>query len=198
MLLSGVSIQTAVSRLGLLWILFIPCFLILPWQLDGSAPEKFHIHLSLSGFLLALTLYLRAAAIVCVSMSLLATTPFTLILHAAQNLRFPKLFVQITLLAYRYLFSLTHELKSARKALVTRGFQNRFSMRTFRSLAHVIGMIMVRSFEKTERIYHAMLCRGYRGMIPGRYAFKTTKKDPILSMACLVWITLLLLIDTNQ
>ena len=40
------------------------------------------------------------------------------------------------------------------------------ALHTYRSLGYLIGMLLVRSHERSGRIYNAMLCRGFRGHFP--------------------------------
>ncbi|MFP4657714.1 MAG: energy-coupling factor transporter transmembrane component T family protein, partial [Desulfonatronovibrionaceae bacterium] len=40
------------------------------------------------------------------------------------------------------------------------------NMRTYKTFAHIVGMILIRSFERAERVQQAMLCRGFSGRFP--------------------------------
>ena len=44
-----------------------------------------------------------------------------------------------------------------------RGFVPRTNIHTYRSYAYLVGMLLVRSYDRAERIHKAMLCRGFSG-----------------------------------
>ena len=44
-----------------------------------------------------------------------------------------------------------------------RGFRPRMNWHTYRTYGYLVGMLLVRSLERSERIVAAMKCRGFRG-----------------------------------
>ncbi len=184
-------------RLGEIHLLLIPCFFILPFTVGGETFTMFGFSPSREGFELATILYLRAVAIVTASMAALFSTPMTRLLHAAEKLRAPRILIQIALLTYRYVFSLYDEFNTVRWALVTRGFRNRTSRRAYRILANVVGMSLVRSLERTDRIYRAMQCRGYTGNLRTLERFETRSSDLGKSLLCILASLALLWMDWN-
>lgn len=44
-----------------------------------------------------------------------------------------------------------------------RGFKSGLNGHSLRSLANLVGMLLVRSVDRAERVHAAMLCRGYNG-----------------------------------
>jgi cobalt/nickel transport system permease protein len=48
-------------------------------------------------------------------------------------------------------------------ALKIRSFRPKTGMHTYRTYAYLVGMLLVRSYDRSERIQNAMLCRGFRG-----------------------------------
>ncbi|MHB1006281.1 MAG: energy-coupling factor ABC transporter permease [Chloroflexota bacterium] len=101
------------------------------------------------------------AAVLVVSL----TTPVTGLLAAATWLRVPPILVEIAALTYRYLFLLGEEVERIREAQKTRlGHSTwRNSIRSYGTLG---GMVMVSSYDRAERVYQAMVLRGYRGEMP--------------------------------
>jgi cobalt/nickel transport system permease protein len=68
----------------------------------------------------------------------------------------------MTLLAYRYLYEIGDDLETMRTAMGLRGFQaHRLSGRALGALAALAGSVLVRSYEQSERVYKAMVLRGY-------------------------------------
>jgi cobalt/nickel transport system permease protein len=49
------------------------------------------------------------------------------------------------------------------KTLKIRGFYPRTNLHTYRTYAYLVGMVIVRSHDRAERVRAAMLCRGFSG-----------------------------------
>jgi len=97
-----------------------------------------------------------------VTMVLLAnTTPFAEVLRVLRRVRVPSLLVTTLALMYRYLFVLVDEGERMRRARAARTFDRR-RWHGWKTLATVAGQLFVRSTERAERIYAAMLARGWR------------------------------------
>ena len=75
----------------------------------------------------------------------------------------------------------------------TRGFEARTRWHTFRTLGNFIGVLLVRSFERTERLYNAMISRGYTGELITLSNFSMTLRD-ILKGVFVVSVCVLILI----
>jgi cobalt/nickel transport system permease protein len=68
----------------------------------------------------------------------------------------------MTLLSYRYLFEIGSDLARMETAMRMRGFRAaRLSMRGVGNLAALAGSLLVRSYERSDRVYRAMILRGY-------------------------------------
>ncbi|MCA9758305.1 MAG: cobalt ECF transporter T component CbiQ [Candidatus Eisenbacteria bacterium] len=108
-------------------------------------------------------LALLAKSTVCIyTMVLLScTTPFTAWIDALRQARVPSIFVTTVALMYRYLYVLLDEALRMRRARAARSFapSRRFD---WRLLASVAGQLFLRSTARAERIYSAMLSRGWR------------------------------------
>jgi len=89
----------------------------------------------------------------------------------------PGLLVQLALLSYRYLFVLAEELSRLRVALRVRAFRSRVSAHSYRTIGHVAGALLVRGYERAERVGQAMRCRGFAGRFHSLAEFRTTATD---------------------
>jgi cobalt/nickel transport system permease protein len=87
------------------------------------------------------------------------------------------LLVHLLALTYRYVFVVLDELARLRIALRVRGFRNRASLPSYRTIGHVTGTLVVRSFERAERVGHAMRCRGFAGRFHSLAEFHTRPAD---------------------
>jgi len=133
--------------------------------------------LNIRGFLLALLICLKASAIALMVEPLLATSPFSVTIQALAGLRAPPVVCQMILLAHRYIYVFQDETRRMVKGMAARGFRKRTDVETLRTIGSFLGMLLVRSFERTQRVYDAMLTRGYNGALPGSMEFSTRKSD---------------------
>ena len=95
--------------------------------------------------------------------------------------------IQLALLSYRYLFVLGDELDRLRVALRVRGFRNRASWHSYRTVGHAAGTLLVRGYERADRVSAAMRCRGFDGRFRSLAVFRTRRADVLalaLAAAC--------------
>lgn len=100
---------------------------------------------------------------------LTATTPFPDILHALRHMRVPAIFVAILAFMYRYLFVLVDETlrllraRTARSALVPGQRHGRTLAWRAAVAGSMVGQLFSRSVARSDRVYQAMVARGYQG-----------------------------------
>ena len=112
------------------------------------------------------SLLAKAWLSVLVSGLLVTTTSFPELLQGMRALHIPGVLVTIISFTYRYLFVLVDEalrLQTARDAR-SAGSGGTALWRA-RVLGGMIGSLFIRSYERSERIYQAMLSRGYAGQV---------------------------------
>jgi len=96
---------------------------------------------------------------------MIGTTRFNLTLKALQKIKIPERLIQLFMFTYRYIFLLMDEEKRIFIAASSRGWVKRTNFSTLRIMGNLVGMLLVRSFERTEHIRDAMLSRGYNGRL---------------------------------
>lgn len=107
-----------------------------------------------------------------VSLLLTTTTPFTILLEGLEGLGLPRVLILITAFLHRYLFTLREEAQRLRMARASRSAVQPPSRSggSFLWRAQVTGMMIgnlfLRSYERSERVYAAMLARGFAGTVP--------------------------------
>lgn len=114
----------------------------------------------------AALLGLRALVAALAVHLLVATTGAVRLFRALTSLGVPGIFLQLLELTVRYIFVIAEELGRMRLARASRGFapgKHLFCRRTFGDLGQMVGALFVRSWLRGERIYLAMLARGYAG-----------------------------------
>ncbi len=178
-LLSRMPLAWYLRRLGGLALVLLLFVLLLPFILDGPGPawSVGPLRFSLHGLTVALVICGKALAIVSLMLVVLATAPLEVTLKAAHALLVPGLIVQLLLLTYRYTFLLADELGRLRVALRVRGYRNRASLHSYRTVGHIAGTLLVRGHERAERVGHAMRCRGFDGRFRALTTFRTRLAD---------------------
>ncbi|MFO7716567.1 cobalt ECF transporter T component CbiQ [Desulfosarcina sp.] len=148
--------------------------------------ESNWLHFSLRGFGLAGTITAKAVAITLLMEPLLSTAPLPVILQGLSRLGVPEMAGQMVLLSYRYLNVFRHEARRMSAGMQVRGFRKRTDMTTIRAVANFLGMLFVRSFERTERVFDAMRARGYQERFPEQAELRLRALDLV---GAGVWLT---------
>jgi cobalt/nickel transport system permease protein len=120
---------------------------------------------------------------------LVLTTSIPVLLQALVALRVPSLLVAILASMYRYIAVLIEEFNSMQRAAISR---NLTSNRRWQRLVvgNAIGSLFIRTYERGERVHHAMLSRGYQGLPSIREMPKNRRRD-ILALTLTVIFALL-------
>ncbi len=96
---------------------------------------------------------------------LYSTTSFPRLIKGMERLGCPRIFTILISFMYRYSFVLVDEMQRMKRARDARSFGGRW-IRQSRTIGHMIGTLFLRSFRRGERVYLAMLSRGYQGTMP--------------------------------
>jgi cobalt/nickel transport system permease protein len=123
-----------------------------------------------AGLVRFISIILRSWLSVQVAIMLTATTHFPDLLHALRHLHVPKVLVAVVAFMYRYLFILADEssrLLRAREARSPQPQAGRGPSLAWRAqvAGNMVGQLFLRSFERSDRVYAAMLARGYSGQL---------------------------------
>ncbi len=160
----GWPVAVVLRRLAPLNSLLLALVAILPWTVAGDPLwQAGPLTYSSEGLRLAARIALKGNAIVLSLLLLLGSLDGITLGRALAQLRLPDKLIHLLLFTIRYLEVLGREYGRLRVAMRTRGFRARFNRHTWRSYGHLIGMLLVRSLDRAERIGAAMKCRGFRG-----------------------------------
>jgi cobalt/nickel transport system permease protein len=117
------------------------------------------------------------AAIGTASAALLgATTTFPDVLRGLAAMRVPRLLVLIAAFMYRYLFVIVEEAARMRAAVLARGYRPRHALHAA-PMGRVATAMFLRTYDRGERVYLAMLARGYRGAMPSLVPLSLRRAD---------------------
>ena len=117
-----------------------------------------------AGWVSFASILVKFALTISAALLLIATTSFPGICRGLRRLGLPVLFVSQLLFLYRYLFVLMEEAMRVVRARDMRSFGTRGT--GVRVLVRIVGTLFLRTVERAERIYGAMLARGFRGELP--------------------------------
>jgi cobalt/nickel transport system permease protein len=133
------------------------------------------------GLLSAVLIAVRFACIVTVGITLLGTAPLLGSLKAMRALGLPSIMADMALLAFRYLHELGGTLSRMLTAMRLRGFRHRrLSPGSLKNFAWLSGSLLVRSYERSEGVYRAMILRGYGQAPQPRAEFHSRPMDAII------------------
>lgn len=163
-LLARLDLALAAVRLAIVngFVLFL--WLFLPFSHPG--PTVFTLGplaASREGLDLALAITIKSNAIILAALALLSTSTVFALVHALRHFRVPDKLVNLFFFTFRYFHVIHQEYLRLRAAMRVRCFRPGTNLHTYRSLAFLVGMLLVRSFDRSERVYQAMLCRGFKG-----------------------------------
>lgn len=136
-----------------------------------------------SGWISFVSLLLKFLLTVSSALLLIAVTGFREVCAALQRLGVPRPFVIQLLFLHRYLLLIASEAGRTIRACELRTFQA--SGLSLRIYIRIIGTLLVRSFDRAQRIYDSMKCRGFDRTIHLSTPLKFTYVDGIFVV---VWI----------
>jgi cobalt/nickel transport system permease protein len=152
---------------------FLAFAVFLPFVGRGPYVEVWFLTLSQPGLWGAWNIVVKGTLGVAATALLTATTTIPELLRALERLRLPRPLVGIASFMIRYGEVLTDDLRRMRIARLSRGDDPRWLWQVA-GLAKTAGALFVRSYERGERVYIAMLARGY-GLAP---AFSDDDRAP--------------------
>lgn len=145
-----------------------------------------------SGWLVAWGIVSKAWLSAHCMVTLAATTRAADLLAALRRLGVPAVFVMLLSFIARYVSVLADQLRTLRVAVSSRAPHLRGTALLAAS-GSMAGNLFVRSYERGERVYAAMLSRGYTGTLPGSPPRRTGAGEVLfVSMAALAAAALIL------
>ena len=151
------------------------------------------LNLRLEGCQETLLIVVRFFCILTVSLVLFGTATILNSIKGLRGLGLPQVILDMTLLTYRYLEELGEMLKTMQRAMKLRGFNpHLFNFRQLEILTRLIGSLIVRSYERSTRIYQAMILRGYGYKIPGKSSIHQKQNNTQKSYD--IWLTAIALL----
>lgn len=156
------------ARRALIEVPFVVLALALPFLGTGPRVDWLGLHLSVDGLYGGWNIVAKGTLGVLASLILAASTTMSDLIIGLDRLRCPQIIVQIATFMLRYLDVLAGEARRMRVARLSRGDDPRFLWQ-LRGFAAGVGALFLRAFERGERVYLAMVSRGYDGRMPAQW-----------------------------
>ena len=158
-----ISIKYFIGRLLLIIPFGLGALLLLPFTVPGT--EIAHLGsftISDEGVAKSLIISFKLLNAHLVMTIVLSTTPTNNLLLAMKKLGAPALFIEIIQFTLRYLSVLMDEAQKMMSAQKSRGLKTKgfLPRKTYKRIGELIGVLLVRSFKRSERIHLAMVARG--------------------------------------
>ncbi len=122
------------------------------------------------GWVSFLAIMLRTMLCICAVLILVAVTPFSELTAQLRRLCVPDMLVSLFEMTYRYIGTLLGEASSMFTAYSLRSRSKKGL--EMKHMGSFVGQLLIRSFDRAERVYNAMKCRGY----PASARFAMRKK----------------------
>jgi len=200
----------ALSNLGFAFT-FKRSFVALPFALvavtvlfsiPGTPLTTFHFlfwNLTITdmGLLRFVSILIRSWLSVQMAILLVATVRFPDLVHALEHLRVPSILTTIIAFLYRYLFVLVDEVfrllraRESRSAAAAGARSGGSVAWRARVAGNMAGQLFLRSYERSDRVYNAMLARGYTGHLQTMNPHELHRVDYVTIALALLLILLL-------
>jgi cobalt/nickel transport system permease protein len=176
--LAAVNVFTA-----FLWI-------VLPPTYGGEA--AFHLGplpFSRRALLLCALITLKSNALLFFFVSLLGSSSPAEIGLALQRLGAPRKLSLLLVFSYRAIFETRLEFLRLQRAASMRCFRPRSNAHTYRSIANLLAVTLLRSHDRAEQVHKAMLLRGWDGNFRSLREYPPTRFDSTLLLVLLLAAT---------
>ncbi|RED53047.1 cobalt ECF transporter T component CbiQ [Cohnella lupini] len=160
----GIPIQLILGRMLLLLPFGAGAAIFIPFHTEGiKAFELFGFAATEEGLERAIVILLKLVNANLLLTYLLAVTPLFVLLRSLRSVGVPAVLLELILLMMRYFFLLREEAVSMFKAQRSRGMNFKgwlWSSRAYKRFGELMGVLFLRAYERSKRIYIAMSARG--------------------------------------
>ncbi len=162
---SGIRLSLLLSRFRapLLFLLFVSTFLIL-----FSEGEIFinvgPFALRSKGLILAMNTCTRVLSVITIGIVMVNTTPLSGLSVKLKKMLIPPILVDIGIMTGRYIMVIGEDYRKMKNARKLRGYvPGRSISKRFRVIVPAAATLLIRGFQQSEMVFHAMHMRGYGG-----------------------------------
>jgi len=196
LLFSDLKIMVILKRIKTPLLFLLPLFLFLPLSSGGDILISFwKVSIYKQGISLSMLIFFKTLSIVLIFSMLTSSTKTVNLFSSLTKLKFPIKFVEMIAFSYRYFFVFRKMVAQMKSSMILKGYKSKNSISSLKDTASLIGMVIIRSFEQTDRVYNAMLLRGYNGEISYSIKYKSNKLDFFKTFLFTIFFLILLFFD---
>jgi len=179
------------------FVLLIAIFI--PFFKEGEVAGSYNIWLwqisvTYSGLFILANVVVKSWLCILVLILLSSTTKLADLLKGLKQLGMPQVMILILSFMYRYIFVLVDEVMRMQQARDSRNFGGS-RLHQVRTVGNMAGTLFIRSYERGERIYAAMLSRGFDGQVRTLHKLSFRQADVyfgvifgiMLVCPCVIW-----------
>ena len=171
-----IAVLVLISKVPVLYVLkrslvIMPFILLIaifiPFFKEGEVAGSYNIwqwqvSVTYSGLQVLWNILAKAWLSILGLILLTSTTSMAKLLDGLERLRMPRVLIMILSFMYRYIFILVDEVMRMKQARDSRNFGGG-RLWQIRTIGRMTGTLFIRSYERGERVYTAMLARGFNG-----------------------------------
>jgi cobalt/nickel transport system permease protein len=176
------------------WVsLFIlPFLIIMPFTVDGDVLVNISsITITYEGITYGFLITVRAFTAILLVFTMLGTMRFDTTIKALHMLKIPNPLVQMLMFTYRYIFVFLDEFQRMWTAMTSKGFKPGLNLSSMSKIGKSVGMLVVKSYERAQRVYQAMLSKGYTGNPYTIVKFNIKTKDYLITFLIISFVVAL-------
>jgi cobalt/nickel transport system permease protein len=168
---------------------------VMPWSVPGHAMASVcGWEYTWEGLHRAGVIAVKGNAIILAFAALVGTMELSTLGHALDHLYVPHKLIHLLLFTARYVDVLARQYARLDAAMKVRAFRPGMDRHTWRTYGYLMGMLLVRSLDRSRRIVAAMKCRGFRGTFWLLDHFAYGRRDlafaalMLVSLAAVAWL----------
>jgi len=178
LLLSRLPLKFILNRVKVILVFIIPILILMPFTVPGTVLWSFGpVVISKEGIYFGFLVAIRSVTAIILTITLLGSQKFETTLKGLALLKVPDSIIQILLFTYRYIFVMIDEFICIWSAMRAKGYTFRVNRSGLLIIGNLVGMLLVKSYERAERVYNAMIGKGYTGKPVSFAPFLKTGRD---------------------
>jgi len=178
LLVSRLPLKFILKRVKVILVFVVPILVLMPFTVPGEVLWSCGLlTVSKEGLYFGFLVAIRSLTAIILVITLLGSQKFETTLKGLALLKIPDIIIQMLLFTYRYIFVMIDEFICIWSAMRSKGYKFRTNMSGLKVIGNLIGVLLVKSYERAERVYMAMIAKGYSGKPVSFAQFSITGKD---------------------
>ena len=175
---SGLPFKKVFYRLLLINSFIIFLWLFLPFSTPGDTVFSIlSLTVTKQGIVKCALITIKANAIFIGIITIVVTSSVPTLGKALYDLKVPPKLTFLILISYRYLQVIYDEYVKLARTIEIRGFVPSTNLHTYKTFGYLLAMVLIKSYDRAQRVYQAMLLRGFSGKFYSLHEFVLQKKD---------------------